>query len=176
MSFGVSIKGIAELRKSLNRLPAEFLKGAERSVLRAGGKPIVKAAKSRAPVGKGQHRGLLKKSIGMNVKKIGSSITARVGPRTGFRVKVGTKKLRKDSMAKMRDGTRILAAAAGSEVPVYKDPNKYSHLVELGTSRSPANPFIRPAIDSASGEVLTAMSDGLSKYLTKTVAKVRSKK
>jgi HK97 gp10 family phage protein len=176
MSFKVSVKGIKELRRSIGRLPEDFIKGAERAVLRAGGAPIVKAAKARAPIGSGPHPGLLKKSIGMNVRKVGSIISARIGPRTGFRVQVGTKKLRKNLMAKRRDGSRILAASAGTEVPVFKDPNKYSHLVELGTSKSPAKPFIRPAIDAASSETHTAMAKGYEKHLTKTITKLRTRR
>jgi hypothetical protein len=52
------------------------------------------------------------------------------------------------------------------------DPVKYAHLVELGTSHSAAKPYIRPAIEAASGEILNAMSAALDAALTKEAAKL----
>lgn len=175
IAVSVSVKGIAELRRSIDRLPADFIKSAERAVLRAGAKPIAKAAKDKAPVGKGEHGGLLKKSIGLNVKKVGSTVTARIGPRTGFRKKIGTRVLRKDVFAKSRRRGLILAAKKGKVVDTFKDPNKYSHLVEFGSSKAPAQPFIRPAIDSASGSTLNAMAIGLERYLKRTAKRLAKK-
>ena len=85
------------------------------------------------------------------------------------------KKLKKDKYAKSRRFGKILAAKAGQMVPDIRDPNKYSHLVEKGTSHSPAQPFIRPAMDSASGQVLEAMSAGLDKHLTRVAQRLAAK-
>lgn len=156
MSFAIKTTGLREMQRTLERLPKELLKSSESAVLRAGAKPIEKAAKAKAP----SRTGLLKKSIGNRVKKGKDGITtARIGPRTGFKGK---------SLGKRKNKQGVMTER-------FADPNKYSHLVEFGTSHSPAKPFIRPAIDSASGEVVEAMAQGLDKHLTRTAARLARK-
>ena len=41
----------------------------------------------------------------------------------------------------------------------------YAHMVEFGTMHNPAQPFVRPAVDSASGAVLNIASEHLVKYI-----------
>jgi len=149
MNQAIDIKGVASIQRALSRLPDELQRSGEAAALRAGAKPVTRAAKAKAPT----DSGLLKKSIGQNVKRIRGVRTARIGPRLGW----------------------------GKEVPrngktVFSDPAKYSHLIELGTSHSAAQPFIRPAIDSTRSEVVSAMADGLDRYVTRAVKRLRSKK
>jgi HK97 gp10 family phage protein len=151
----VKITGLREMQRTLDRLPRELIKSSESAVLRAGAKPIEKAAKAKVPVG----TGLLKKSIGNRVKKVDGSTSARIGPRTGFKGRsLGMKKNK-----------------AGVASEKFADPNKYSHLVEFGSSRSPAQPFIRPAIKAAQSQVMDAMAAGLDKHLTRTAARLARK-
>jgi len=173
--ISINVRGIKELRKTIHNLPPQFLKSAEKAVLAAGARPIARAAKRKAPVGKGKAAGLLKKSIGVNVKKVGSVVSARIGARSGFRVSMGKRKLRQDLVAKSRKLGKIVAAKAGTMVETFKDPRYYSHLVERGSRHSRPQPFIRPAIDSAKGETLKAMSDGLEKYLHRTARRLAKK-
>ena len=147
--MSIKMTGMRELNRAFKRLPGELKKGGEKAVLRAGAKPINVAAKSRAPVGSG----LLKKSIGTNVKKVDGEVTARVGPRSGWKKEV------------TRDGRQVVS-----------DPNKYSHLVEFGTSHSAARPFIRPAVDSTRNQVVGAMAVGLDKYVARAVQRVKSRR
>lgn len=165
MKIQVSKTSIKNLARAIDELPKELRRSSESSVLRAGAKPISKAAKSKAPNGKGEHAGLLKKAIGINVKKVGGVMSARIGPRASVKVSLGTK------IARKTKGKRV----KGQPYQAYKIPNKYSHLVEFGTSHSAARPFIRPAIDAASGEVVDAMAAGLNKHLDRTVARLRRK-
>lgn len=144
----MKLTGTKEIAKALGKLPKELQRSAESAVLREGAKPIAKAAKSRVPVASG----LLKKSIGSRVRTIKGETSARIGPRTGMKQTV------------TRNGRQVIS-----------DPNKYSHLVEFGTSKTAAQPFIRPAVDSAGGEVIEAMAKGYEKHLTKVVAKLRRK-
>ena len=145
----MKITGIKELKRAMDKLPDELKKGAERRVLGAGAKPIVKAARSKVP----KQSGLLRKSIGQKVKKTKGEYSARIGPRTNMGGMV------------VRDG-----------VSRFSDPNKYSHLVEYGTSHSAPQPFIRPAVESAKSEVVSAMAVGLDKHLTSAVRRIRSRK
>ena len=148
MQSTVKLVGVRDLSRALDRLPIELQRSAERAVLRAGAKPILKAAKSKVV----KASGLLKKSLGTNVKKLKGETTARVGPRKGY-------------SGKVKRGNR----------EVFQNPSKYSHLVEYGTSHSAAKPFIRPAVDSTQGEVVGAMAAGLDTHLTKVVRKLKTR-
>lgn len=150
MNTAIRISGIRELRRTIDRLPEELKKRAEVPVLRAGAKPINQAAKRKVPTGSGESAGLLKRSLGISVKKVKGIFSARVGARTGFAVR-------------LLNGKK-------------KDPSKYIHLVELGTRHSAPRPFIRPAIDSAQGEVLDAMSQGLEKHLHRTAQRLANRR
>ncbi len=153
--MNVKITGMRELNRTLERLPKELIRSSENAVLRAGAKPIEKAAKAKVTT----DTGLLKKAIGIRVKKVNGVNSARIGPRTGFKGK---------SLGKRKD-------KKGVETERFQDPNKYSHLVEFGTSHSAAKPFIRPAIDTAQGQVVEAMGAGLEKHLDRTAARLRRK-
>ncbi len=41
----------------------------------------------------------------------------------------------------------------------------HAHLVEFGTSRAPAHPFFRPAIDETKSEVMEGIRNGLKKNI-----------
>lgn len=148
----LQIHGTAALIKTLNGLPDRLKKSGEKAALRAGGAPIRKAAKTNAK--KSKDTGLLMRSIGLNVKTVQGFTSVRIGPRKGFRQAV-------ERTDKVTGKKRVEMA----------DPSNYSHLVEYGTSHSAAKPFIRPAVDSAKGEVLSAMATGLSKHLARAAKK-----
>lgn len=156
VDMDIKLTGIEDMIDTLEMLPKELMKSAETAVLMAGGKLIEASAKSKVR----EKTGALKESIATNVKSIKGHKTARVGPRAGFHGKsLGFKTNKK-----------------GQTTERFVTPNKYSHFVEFGTSRTAAKPFIRPAIDETSGAVLGAMSAGLSTHLTKVVDKLRKKK
>lgn len=152
----IELHGVSSVIRALEALPAALMKSAETAVLRAGAAPIRKAAKTNAA--KSKDSGLLTKSISMSVKTVKGHKSARVGPRKGLRQKV------------TRTDTRT-----GRRYEEMADPNNYSHLVEYGTSHAAAKPFIRPAIDSAQGEVIEAMAAGLDKHLTRVAARLARK-
>ena len=180
----IRLVGIEEIKRTLAQLPEQLLKQAEKDVLKAGAKPVLRAAKARVPTGKGEHKGLLKKSLGTSLKKLRSAgksrsdtvHSIRIGPRTGFRVALKDSTANKDHLAKMKGGKKVLAVKKGAQRKRFKDPVKYSHLVEYGTSRSAATPFIRPAIEATKSEVVDAMAQGLERHLTKVCARLASGK
>ena len=145
----VKVDGIKELRRALDRLPKELQRASETTALREGMKPVLKTARGIAP----NDTGLLKKAIGLTVRKGKNGVTARVGARTGFKKEV------------KRNGKTVKA-----------DPSKYSHLVEFGTSHSAAKPFIRPAVESNTSAISDGIAKGYEKGLEKAIAKVRSRK
>lgn len=171
MKGGIALSGFKELEKALLALPAELSRQAEQGALRAGMIPVRKLAVAYAPTSNEDNPGLLKKSIGLNVRKIRGRLqnatryTARVGPRTGFGVSTGIK------VARITKGRKIKGMTYGGR----KDPVKYAHLVELGTSHSAAKPFLRPAMDAAEPQIITEMAKGYEKGLAKAVDKLRKK-
>jgi len=152
MSINFKMDGFKQLEKSLSKLPKALADGVERTALRQGAKPIEKKAKASVAVSSG----LLKQSIGISVKKSRGgankgNLSARVGARTGFTKIIGIK----------------------DSVPIKQNPVKYAHLVEYGTSRTAAKPFIRPAAESSHGEIMDGLAKGYEKGMARTVKKIR---
>ena len=133
---------LMKLQSTLNDLPKSVTKKVVRQGLRKAAKPLVKAAKSNAPIGKGPGRGNLKKSIGvmtgaqrsalMNISMAQASAlradkqAVYVGPRAGRR---------------------------------WKYDAWYAHFVEFGTVHSAPHPFMRPAWDQTKIEVEATIAD-----------------
>lgn len=157
----IQLVGVKELQRSMDRLAPELMNAAESAVLRAGARPILQAAKANVAVGK-EGGGLLKRSLGMNVKKVRGVTDARIGPRKGWRTSKGMVTARKDGKNRTK----------GEQYEAFADPRRYSHFVEFGSSRLPARPFMRPAIDSSAPKVVDAMAQGLSKYLDRVAARL----
>lgn len=153
-SITLDRKGVDALIKRLSELPEKFQKSAHRATLRAGANVILKASRARVPV----DTGMLKKALGVsvNVSRYGGS--ARVGPRYGSKYKY------KNGKKTGRRGKGAGKAIDAAEVAFY---------LETGTPNMSAKPFIRPAIDETQGRVLSVMSEGLDKHLTKVVARLK---
>ena len=168
MSLNFKMDGFKQLERSLSKLPKELSSGVERTALRTAAKPIEKKAKASAPTGTGKHSGLLKKSIGITVKKQkkgrnSGNLSARIGIRTGFKVSLGMR------IARVTKGKRVI----GQAYEAFKDPTKYAHLVEFGTSREAAKPFMRPAAEGSRGEVASLLAKGYDKGLARIVKKIK---
>ena len=48
----------------------------------------------------------------------------------------------------------------------------YSHMIEFGTSKMPARPFLRPAFDATQQEVIKKIGEALAKGILKETAKL----
>lgn len=129
-------------------------KSAERAVLRDGAKPILRSAKSKVA----KDSGTLKKSLSAKVVYSKAGLSARIGPRAGYKYEKKVTGRRRDK----GNGKKIDA----QEVAWYQ---------EIGTAKMPAHPFIRPALDAAKGEVLSSMAAGLDKHLTRVAARLAKK-
>ena len=153
MTGNIKLSGMSDLRRALEKLPKELRRTTESAALRAGATPIRKAAKANLSGVK--DTGLLQKALGLTVKKTrAGQLTARVGPRSGFAQVV----LRK-----------------GRSKPEKANPVKYAHLVEYGTSKMAARPFIRNAIASSETQIMHEMAKGYEKGLDRAVRKLRKK-
>lgn len=161
----IRLHGAPEIVARLNALGENLQRTAEKAVLRAGAKPILQKARELVPVGHGKHNkhGLLKKSLGVNVKMgADGRRTARIGPRAGKQYG-----FKKTVIARKTKNGRV----AGQPYDKLFLPVFYSHLVEYGTAHSPAKSFIRAATVNAKDAVLAAMATGLDKYLDKYAAR-----
>ena len=140
--FGVLLEGEKALARTLERLEARTQKKIVRPAVKSALSPITKAAKRKAPV----ETGLLKKSIGNKVKTYRSGVVwGGVGPRVGFKTE-------------MPDGG-------------YRNPVKYAHLVELGTKHSPAQPFLRSALDEQRAAALAILATKIRAGIEKEARK-----
>lgn len=149
----IKLDGMRELQIALEKLPKELRRTAESAALRGGMEPVRKAAK--ANLAKSQDTGLLRSALGLTVKKTRKGqLTARVGARSGFKKSVIRKGRKKAEMA---------------------NPVKYAHFIEYGTSRTPAQPFIRPALDSSQDHITDGMAKGYAKGLDRVIKRIRKK-
>ena len=125
------INGLDETLAAFSLLTGKPARRVLRKAINAGANQVVRRAKALVPV----ESGTLKRSIG---KKVGTSrdkshVYAVIGP---------------------REDQKYVTFIDGKK----RDPANYVHLVELGTEHSAAKPFLRPAIESTRGEVVSAMS------------------
>lgn len=134
------VEGLADVLSALDGVSKKIKRKGIRKGVNVAGKIVLRAAKAKVP----NKSGLLKRSLGRKVKVYRSTgvAVAVVGPRVGFKQEVA------------RGGATVLS-----------NPTKYAHLVEGGTSRSQAFPFLRPALESSKAEVREAMANAIREVL-----------
>lgn len=144
------VDGLEQLLGKLQDLDKKVRKTVLRKATTAAGQVILKRARQGAK--QVAELGLLSKSLGKKVKVYSSGVAvAIVGPRSSFR--------------KPAVRSRGKWAPAPVRPSGYADPVKYAHLVERGTYRTRAHPFIRPAIEGTTAEVLAASESVLKREL-----------
>jgi len=174
----VTLTGFKELEAALLKLPPELAKIAEADAVRYGMIPVRKAARNYAK--RIKDTGQLQKSIGLNVRRIRkkgpneSRYTARVGPQAGYSIVLRESTSRKDKTGKLKSGRLFTYRKAGSKYQVIRDPRYYAHLVEYGTSKIAARPFIRPAVESSEDAIMAGLQNGYEKGMAKVIKKIRS--
>lgn len=152
MSIDVKIdmRGVRDIQRTIERLAPELRKAAYKAVISAGARVVLREAKARAP----KDTGILKRSLGIKAKVYGSTPYAVIGPRFGVK---GTPRI----------------TAKGKKITPH--PYFYSRLVENGTARTAAKPFMRPALDASRGKVHAEFRVGLEKYLHRTARRLAKK-
>lgn len=140
MAITGKVEGLAEVLSALDGVDKKIRKKGVRKAVGQAGKIVLRAAKARVR----KATGLLKRSLGRKTKVYRNSgvAVAIVGPRVGFKQQV------------QRGGKSVLS-----------DPVKYAHLVEEGTSRAEALPFLRPALMQNAGQIQQAMADAIAEVL-----------
>lgn len=136
--FNAQLDGMEGVKRKLAAVSRTVRGKVVRKAMGKTVRPLVKLAKARVQV----DTGWLKKSLGDKVSTTrGKGVTVGiVGPRYGFK---GSKK----------KGTRKLTAFGKRLVAnTWKRPTRYAHLVELGTYRTRAYPFIQTAWRAGKGQ------------------------
>ena len=162
------IEGVEEAIQALRSLPVKVAKRALRQAVAAGTRKLAREAKNLAPVRKAWAKkavlvGTLKRSLGSKIVTYPSgAVVGIVGVRKGFRRQVGTAKI--DS----RPGTRYPRKVGD---PIYANPEKYLHLVELGTYRSRKVGFLERALRSGRPAFLASVKEAVDRAIARELAK-----
>ena len=143
MARGMTMTGQRKLDRKLKRLSAAAQRRMVRRPTAAALSPIIKAAKQNVPKDKGN----LKRSIGKKVKLYKSGVWGGAGPRTGAQ------------FTSIDDEGRR------------KVPAKYGPLVEFGTDKTAAQPFMRKALDQNRSAAMRILREGIRKNLQKEAKK-----
>jgi len=140
----VRLSGFSDLDKALGELPKSIAKGVLVRTLRKAGEPIAEAAREAVPVDRGQ----LKESIVVSARlknPVGKAeFAAAMRAGMGKAAAVGA----------MRDARRAAGGGSFAEMFVGAGALPHAHMVEFGTSRMAAQPFMRPAWDAKRNEAL----------------------
>lgn len=146
MAFEVSIEfeGGRQLERLLDTLPARVQKKVMRAATRSAAMVVVKRARQNLDSMGAVDSGLLQKSLTAKVKVYASGVVnAAIGPH------------KKVTGAYVHDRGRLR----------WREPKKYAHLVELGTFRTRAKPFLRQALFSSMPRIVERFKQILGKRI-----------
>lgn len=140
----IQIKGLKEVSQKLKKLPKNIRNRHVGKALRAGGKLVRDEARLHAPVA----TGLVRKNVAMR-----TSTGARAGRNADVKVRIG-----------------IISDKTGRETGT---DAFYWRFHEFGTSKMPAQPFLRPAFEGKKGQVLNTIVRQLRTGIRKEARRVR---
>ncbi len=139
--IAAEIQGLTSLLRKFEDVSKSLQKKYLRKGVNAANKKVKWSAKAACP----RKSGLLAKSLGDKVKTYKSAtVVGIVGVRKGFRKEVGARK----------DGK-----------PIFEDPAKIIHLVELGTKHSRAAHFLESAMNNNHAAVRDEIAGALQACL-----------
>lgn len=159
----MKLSGFADLDKALAELPRATAKNVLIRTLRKAGEPIAQAARDKVPIGPSRRRRVGKKKPGEKrgegtFKWVeGGRLKASISVSTKTRNKVGKSEFaaamraglgKAAAVSALRDARRAAGPASFAEMYVGATSLPHAHMVEFGTSRTAARPFMRPAWDS----------------------------
>lgn len=130
----IELSGVSSLRKELQGIQKRMLDYAVVHAVKAECERLLAEMQARCPVDTGS----LLKSLAVRVKSYdnGRVVIGLVGPRRGVH-------------ANPNNGNF---------------PSRYAHIVELGSSRSAARPFMRPAWDAVAPTFVQELAAGLMAF------------
>lgn len=146
------VVGAKEIENLLKRLPERVAKNVTTGALRAGAAVIARQARANVRNSPSIDSGLLVRNITSRARKRSKKGSAVVS--------VGV--ARKTAMVVRK----------GREKAVKVSPARYAHLVEFGTEHSPAEPFLRPALDEKGDEAIARIGAAMGKGIEREARKL----
>lgn len=140
------ITGIMEMAEQLGFLGTRLEREISKEALEAGADEILKEVRARTPV----ETGTLKESIGVEIKPQAAGslfVQAEIGPRPGFK--------------------RFTDQG-------FRNPQRYAHLVEFGTSTTAAQSFMRAGFMAGKGAAIRAMRDAVQYGIVRELRKSKA--
>lgn len=162
LKIKTKVEGLEALYKHMAGWKESHVRKVIRPAITKAGRLIAKTAKRLAP----KETGLLRKSIASKVKTYKSgSVVAIIGPRIGFKREVTLKRV-----FRIINGRTVFFAKPKPEyLKMMRNPIPYAHLVEYGTSKTAAKPFMRPAWDQNKEQIKSLLQreiwNGIQKHL-----------
>lgn len=159
MAATFEVKGLKELNKFLQQLPAKVETNIMRGALRAAAKPVMEAAKANAPTGEPSESARKRYKLYNGALRDSIRISSRID--------------RRNKQVKARVIVGGKSKKTGADV-------FYSHIIEHGArphsvkkgGKGPVThpglsprPFMRPALDSQAGEAIKAAGEYVKKRL-----------
>lgn len=144
----MKIKGLDKLQAQLKELGPQLGGKALTQAGREAFRPVLEAAKALAP----SDTGALRESLRLGTAKIKDGVAVGVVIGGGARAKQA----------------KVAAAAFGER---HMPPARRWHMAEFGTANQPAQPFLRPAIDSQAASTVERLKPALQRAIARAVKK-----
>jgi HK97 gp10 family phage protein len=155
----IRIDGLSALIDDLKRFPEELRLKEVKAGVQAGAEVVRAAAAARAPVLKVPDARRIRGNLQRNIVK-------RIVENDPFmiRASVGVRKLTGKQVAALKRRARAKGAASTSDAFYWRFP-------EFGTSKMPAQPFLRPAFDDNVDRIIDAFTERLNAGIDRLNAK-----
>lgn len=163
MELKADLKGLGDIVAALRAIPEE---------LRKNGGPVNSGMRKAARIVRDEARRLAPKKSGLMAESIIAvrDPNPRRTPGASERYVIGVKGGGKAKYANNSKNRRARKAGAEYE----KQGNAYYfRFVEFGTEKQPAQPFLRPAIQTKAGEAIEAAAEAIDKGITRAARKAR---
>lgn len=161
MAEKIKIHGLNEIKNTLKDLPTVLGEKVIRAALRAGAKPIRDEARANAPI-------LKNPDPRRKPGTVQKAISTRRSKQDKYGVYVSVKPLGKKKISSFKQG--------GGKAADNPDDPFYWIFSEFGTSKMPADPFMRPAYESKKYEALQKFEEYSKKRVVKEAEKLARQK
>lgn len=157
----VKVKGMESLVRDLKKLPFKIRKNILTAGVRASAKVILDEAKRNAP---------RDELILLNSLKIVKHRTTKEEPNIiSYSILPESKEFHKLQAAQGIEKRTLVSKITGRS---YSTHYNYGGLVELGSSKMAAHPYLRPAFESKGEEAIGVVKNYMRKRLPKEIAKL----
>jgi len=163
----MKVIGADAIENLLKQLPERVARNVTTNALRAGARVIQRAAIDKLRANPSVDTGTLLKAVAIKTapkfKKASASKYSR-NVADGTLVTVGIKRI------------AVSAVPKGKHKAQKKSPNRYAHIVEFGSEKMAAEPFMRPAVDGQGSAAVSAIIQAAGRALKRETGKLAAGK